>query len=78
MADGKGVWVTRTVRRKILEDRWKQTNLQMIVGLPWDGRRPGEASREAAKMEVRIMDKDYKERMEQDKDQYVAEPAACT
>ena len=78
VADGRGVWVTRTVRRKTLEDRWQQKNSELVVGLPWDGKRPGEEGREAARMEVRSIDKDYKERMELEKDEYIIEPVGCT
>ena len=31
----KGVWVTRTVRRKPEEERWDRRNIDKIVGVPW-------------------------------------------
>ena len=66
VGDGRGVWVTRTVRRKILEERWDRRNIEMVKDVPWarsetEGRRDHEA-----KMEVRIMDKEYAERLAQE------------
>ena len=34
VGDGKGVWVTRTVRRKTLEERWDRKHLDMIKDAP--------------------------------------------
>ena len=30
----KGVWRTRTMRRKTLEERWARENLEMVGGVP--------------------------------------------
>ena len=35
MGDDRGVWVTRTVRRKPIEERWDRENLGRIIGVPW-------------------------------------------
>jgi hypothetical protein len=56
----EGVWRTRTVRRKTLQERWTRENLEMIGGVPWQ---MGEQEGEDLKMEITIMDKDYKEKM---------------
>ena len=34
VGDQKGVWRTRTVRRKVESERWSQEGLKMIVGGP--------------------------------------------
>ena len=35
IGDKKGVWKTRTVRRRPEEDRWGAENLEMVGGVPW-------------------------------------------
>ena len=60
VGDKKGVWRTRTVRRKTLEERWARENLEMVGGVPW---RMGEIDGEDLKLEVTVMDKDYREGM---------------
>lgn len=30
----EGVWRTRTIRRKVFEERWRRENLEMIGGVP--------------------------------------------
>ena len=68
VGDTKGVWVTRTVRRKPEDQRWSQKNLDMIVEVPWRmNKKVADGDAEEAKMQVTIMDKDYKERLEQEK-----------
>jgi hypothetical protein len=56
----EGVWRTRTVRRKTLQERRTRDNLEMVGGVPWQ---MGEKEGEDLKLEVTIMDKDYKEKM---------------
>ena len=58
--DKKGVWRTRTVRRKTLGERWAMDNFEMVGGVPWQ---MGDVDGEDLKLEVTIMDKDYRERM---------------
>ena len=61
----KGVWVTRTVRRKPEEERWDRKNIEKIVGVPWrKNDQDKNTDGEAMKGEVRIMDKEYRERMQ--------------
>ena len=31
----EGVWKTRTMRRRPMEERWSPANMDMIVGVPW-------------------------------------------
>ncbi len=39
----EGVWRTRTVRRKTLQERWTRENLEMVGGVPWQtGEKDGE------------------------------------
>ena len=73
VADGKGVWVTRTVRRKTREERRERKHADYIVGAPWE-KQAGEPGGEDAKLEVRIMDTEYRERLELERDSHVAEP----
>ena len=61
----KGIWRTRTTRRKPEGERWSRENMKLVGGVPWkmDKGRPGDG--EDLGTEVRVMDKDYKERMRQ-------------
>ena len=60
VSDLKGVWKTRTVQRKPIEDRWKEDGHEMIKQTPWaeSEERPQE---EAGKMEVTKMTEEEKE-----------------
>ncbi len=62
VGDEKGVWRTRTIRRKPEGERWSRENLEKIGGVPWGmtHERPGDG--EEMKTEVTIMDKEYRER----------------
>ena len=66
MGDKKGVWVTRTTRRKPESERWDRENLEMIVGVPWKTNE-GDAKADGEGLDggVRIMDREYRERMEE-------------
>lgn len=35
VGDQRGVWKTRTVRRKPESERWKKENMEMVSGVPW-------------------------------------------
>ena len=61
-----GVWVTRTVRRKPLEERWDKENLELVGGVPWY-RSDADENVDGEKMrtEVKTMDKDYLEKFEE-------------
>ena len=39
IADGNGIYVTRTVRRKLEEERWGAKNLEELIGFPGRGSR---------------------------------------
>jgi len=70
----KGVWVTRTVRRKPEEERWDRTNIEKIVGVPWkNNEQDANADGDGMRGEVKIMDKEYRERMEAE-EEHVAMP----
>ena len=62
VGDKQGVWRTRTVRRKTVEERWHPKTLELVGGVPWrtDG---GEGDGDDLKTEVTIMDKDYREKI---------------
>ena len=51
------------VRRKALGERWTRENLEMVGGVPWQ---MGDVHGEDLKLEVTIMDKDYRERMREE------------
>ena len=63
VGDRKGVWRTRTVRRKTLAERWTRENLEMVGGVPWQME---EVDGEDLKLEVTVMDKDYRERVREE------------
>ena len=67
VGDKSGVWVTRTVKRKPVEERWDRQNIERIVGVPWKKNADDkEADGEDLRAEVRIMDKEYQERIEEE------------
>ena len=35
IGDSTGVWKTRSMQRKPIEDRWKKSSADMVVGVPW-------------------------------------------
>ena len=53
VGDKQGVWKTRTMRRRPIEERWSAENLELVGGVPW---RMSEADKnadgEALKLEV--------------------------
>ena len=59
----EGVWRTRTIQRKVESERWARINMEFIGGTPWRMSEGGETEGEGMKQEVRIMDKEYRERM---------------
>ena len=70
----KGVWVTRAVRRKPEEERWDRKNIEKIVGVPWrKNEEDKNADGEAMRGEVRVMDKESRERR-QAEDEHVTMP----
>ena len=36
VSDGKGVWKTRTIQRKPLDERWDQTSADLVKHYPWN------------------------------------------
>ena len=63
VGDEKGVWVTRTVRRKPLDERWSRENIGKVGGGPWKQRVEGEGDGEEMETGVKIMDKEYREKV---------------
>ena len=39
VSDGSGVWKTRTIKRKPLEERWLPDGAAMVLGVPWNSQR---------------------------------------
>ena len=71
----RGVWVTRTTQRKPEEERWQRDNLKMIVGVPWKKNdEDPKADGENMKTEVTVMDKEYRERLDEERMGYEAVP----
>ena len=62
IGDERGVWRTRTIRRKPEGERWSRKNLDKIGGVPWKMTKAGDGDGEELKTEVTIMDKEYRER----------------
>ena len=62
VGDEKGVWRTRTIRRKPEGERWSRENMERIGGVPWRMTKEAEGDGEDLKNEVTIMDKEYRER----------------
>ena len=73
MGNEKGVWRTRTTRRKTEGDRWDNENLKLIGGVPWKMDQEKGGDGEELKAEVTIMDKDYRERIQRE-EQHEAVP----
>ena len=63
MGTKEGIWMTRTVRRKTFEDRWRRENLELVGGVPWRMLRNEAGEGDELKNDVVIMDKDYRERL---------------
>ena len=63
VADGKGVWKTRTVQRKPEEQRWRPENAQLVVGVPWRVREEDE-KQDGEALEVIKVPGDIRERRE--------------
>ena len=57
MGNRKGVWQTRTVRRKLWEERWSRDNLELIGGVPWEISEEKVGQGEMLKNDVTIMGK---------------------
>ena len=68
-----GVWLTRTVQRKPAKERWDQSNLEMVVAVPWRKNEDDpKVDGERLKSEVVTMDKEYTEKLEAE--EYVPVP----
>ena len=69
-----GVWVTRTARRKLEDERWSKDSLEMVGGVPWyKNDRDEKIDGEAMKTEVKVMNKEYQEKFE-DTEEHVPVP----
>ena len=57
-----GVWRTRTVRRKPIEERWNQDNTQKVGGVPWktsaEEEGDGDPPKGIIKLEAKQMEKE--------------------
>ena len=67
IGDPKGIWKTRTVRRRPDEEKWHRDNLQLVGGVPWrlsvnDPKVDGEALKmdvpEAGEMSTKDVEED--------------------
>ena len=36
VSDKTGVWKTRTLKRKPIEERWASAEAEMLLGVPWN------------------------------------------
>ena len=65
MGDAAGLWRTRTIQRKPLEQRKGPDNSQMVVGVPWKKNNEDEnVGGEMLTMDVKVMDKEYRDQLE--------------
>ena len=71
VGDEKGVWRTRSIRRKPAGERWSRENMGRIGGVPWKMTKESEGDGEELKNEVTIMDKDYRERAREEEHEAV-------
>jgi hypothetical protein len=71
VGDEKGVWRTRSIRRKPEGERWSRENMGRIGGVPWKMTKESEGDGEELKNEVTIMDKDYRERTREEEHEAV-------
>ena len=71
VGDEKGVWRTRSIRRKPAGERWSRENMGRIGGVPWKMTKESEGDGEELKNEVTIMDKDYRERTREEEHEAV-------
>ena len=62
----RGVWLTRTVRRKLARARWNRDHLSMFIGVPNDG--DPKVDDGSLKGEVVVMDKVYRENLGREAD----------
>ena len=50
VGDKRGVWRTRSIRRKPEGERWSRENLKLIGGVPWNMTHDGEGDGERMNM----------------------------
>ena len=62
VGDERGIWRTRTVRRKPEGDRWRRDYIKMIAGVPWRlNDEDQNADGEGMRLDVTVMDREYRE-----------------
>ena len=62
VGDERGIWRTRTVRRKPESERWRRDYIKMIAGVPWRlSEEDQNADGEGMRLDVTVMDKEYRE-----------------
>ena len=59
VGDGAGVWKTRTVRRKIEQERWNKDTIKLVGGVPWNPNVDGEWM----KLDVTVMDQQHRDQL---------------
>ena len=72
VGDARGVFKTRTVRRKPESERWNVENMKFVSGVPWrvcddDPNMDGEKM----KMDVKVMNKHFEENMKKEEEEKV-------
>ena len=64
VGDERGVWKTRTVRRKTNGERWRAENAKMVGGVPWKvSVNDPNGDGEDMKTNVTVMDREYREKL---------------
>ena len=59
VGDRRGIFLTRTMRRKPEEERWSADNLELVSGIPWRTGPEEEGYGEAMRLDLETLDKDY-------------------
>ena len=54
IGDGKGVWKTRTVQRKPVDERWSVANADLVKGAPWNNS-PGDEKADGEMLEPAVL-----------------------
>ena len=64
VGDERGIWRTRTLRRRPKSERWGLQNLKMVGGVPWRmSSSDPNVDGDEMKLNVTIMDKEYRDKL---------------
>ena len=58
VSDGSGVWKTRTIQRRPLDERWNRSAIDFVKHFPWDSGKDTESRIEPERSAVKMKDDD--------------------